>query len=411
MVLNTGDTAWVLISAALVLLMTPGLAFFYSGMVSSRNVMNTMNMSFVCLGIVPLTWAILGFSLAFSTGNGFIGGFEWAGLPGLNDTLNNTIPQYAFILFQMMFAVITPALISGSVVGRMKFKAFMFFVIIWSLIIYAPIAHWVWGPGGWIASLGAIDFAGGTVVHINAGFAALAAALVLGPRLAMEKMPHETPHNVPFVILGASLLWFGWYGFNAGSALGANQLAATAFMTTTLATAAAILTWSTISWLRGVYSTGIGKATAAIIGLVAITPATGYVTPIGAMIIGAITSTVCYFCLHYRDKLLKRIDDTLDVFICHGVGGVTGSILTGIFATTTMNSAGANGLLYGNPGQLWKQIVAVAATAAMSFFGTAIILFVLKMLLDIRPTKESEAMGIDVAEHGEVAYSDRINRM
>lgn len=300
---NSGDTSWLLLSSAWVLLMTPGVAFFYSGLVSTRSVINTINMSFICLAVIPLLWALIEFSLAFSTGNIFIGNFHWMGLKEISiSTQNNTanVPQYAFIVFQMMFAVIAPALISGAIVGRMKFKAYVIFIILWSLFIYTPIAHWVWGPDGWIAKLGAIDFAGGTVVHVNAGFAALVAAIILGPRLATNENIHEVPHNIPFVILGSSLLWFGWYGFNAGSALTADGLASLSFVTTTLAASASIFTWTLLSWLRGHPSSAIGKACSAVIGLVTITPAAGYVTPMGAILIGCVGATVCYYIMSYR---------------------------------------------------------------------------------------------------------------
>lgn len=402
--LNSGDTAWLLISSALVLLMNTGVAFFYSGLVSTRNVINTINMCFICCAIVPLLWTLVEFSLAFSPGNYFVGGLVWVNLHGLAYPINNTVPQYAFVVFQMMFAVIAPTLISGAVVGRMKFKAYVLFVALWSLLIYTPIAHWVWGPGGWIGILGAIDFAGGTVVHISAGFAALAAAMMLGPRLSIRRKIKEPPHNIPFVILGASLLWFGWYGFNAGSALAANELASIAFLTTTLGAAASILTWTLLTWARNRPSTAVGKATAAVVGLVAITPGAGYVTPIGSMMIGIIAAIICYICLNYREIIFKRIDDTLDVFICHGVAGIVGSLLTGILASKAVNPAGADGLLYGNPGLLWKQFVACLAAALMSMIGTVIILFFLKRMMNIRPTEDEESIGIDVIEHGEDAY-------
>jgi Amt family ammonium transporter len=275
--INSGDTAWLLVSSALVLLMTPGVAFFYSGLVASRNVINTINMSFICLAVIPLIWAIAGFSLVFSPGNAFIGGLQWLGLNGMANTENSTagVPQFAFMAFQMMFAVITPALISGAIVGRMKFKPYVLFVALWSLLVYVPIAHWVWGPGGWLSALGVLDFAGGTVVHMNAGFAALVAAMILGPRVHKKHELNEPPHNVPLVVLGASLLWFGWYGFNAGSAITAGELSSLAFVTTTLAASASIITWTLLNWLRGNLSSAVSKSTAAVVGLVAITPAAG----------------------------------------------------------------------------------------------------------------------------------------
>ncbi len=404
---NSGNTAWLLLSSAWVLLMTPGVAFFYSGLVSTRSVINTINMSFICLAVIPLVWAFIGFSLAFSPGNIFIGNFQWLGLKGISiatshDSVN--VPQYAFVVFQMMFAVIAPALISGAIVGRMKFKAYVIFIILWSLFIYTPIAHWVWGPDGWIEKIGSVDFAGGTVVHINAGFAALVTAIILGPRLATNEKIHEGPHNIPFVILGSSLLWFGWYGFNAGSALAANGLASLSFVTTTLAASASIFTWTILCWLRGDPSSAIGKACSTVIGLVAITPSAGFVTPMGAILIGCVGAIVCYYMMLYRDKLLRKIDDTLDVFICHGIAGVVGSIMTGLLATKSVNSAGPNGLFYGNPQLVVKQLIAVGATILMTVVGTALILYFLKTFMHIRPSKEEEAQGIDISEHGESAY-------
>ncbi len=408
--LSTGNTAWVLISSALVLLMTPGVAFFYSGLVSNRSAINTISMCFICCAVVPIVWVIAGYSLAFSAGNGLIGSFQWLGLRGLEQQMHGTIPAYAFMVFQMMFAVIAPALISGAIVGRARFKFYVFFVALWSLFVYVPVAHWVWGPEGWIAAMGAIDFAGGAVVHINAGFAALTAAIVLGPRLHHKDVPGflsvTTPHNIPFVVLGASLLWFGWYGFNAGSALAADNLASLAFVTTTLATSASILTWTIISWCRGTSVSAVGTSTAAVIGLVAITPAAGYVTPMSSILIGIAGAVICYIFVNFRLPILRKIDDTLDVFICHGVAGVVGALLTGVFATKAVNAAGANGLLAGNPHLLWVQLVSVAAVIAMSIIGTAIILLFLRSFMDMRPTPEEEQLGMDVLEHAETAYNE-----
>lgn len=407
--LNSGDTSWLLVSSALVLLMTPGVAFFYSGLVASRNVINTINMSFICLAVVPIIWALGGFSLAFSEGNAFIGGTKWLGLEGMLHTVNASaaVPEYAFMGFQMMFAVITPALISGAIVGRMKFKPYVIFVALWSLLVYTPVAHWVWGPGGWLVNMGALDFAGGTVVHMNAGFAALVAAIILGPRVKENHHIVEPPHNVPFVVLGASLLWFGWYGFNAGSAFAAGDLASIAFVTTTLAASASILTWTMLNWFRGYPSSAVSKSTAAVVGLVAITPAAGYVTPMGAMGIGIISAIICHLAIAYREKWLRKVDDTLDVFICHGIGGLSGAILTGVFASKAVNEAGADGLLYGNYGQLINQIIAVSATVMMSVVGTAVLLLVMKLFMQIRPSAEEQQLGIDVAEHGESAYAGK----
>lgn len=406
--INSGDTAWLLISAALVLLMTPGVAFFYSGLVSTRS---TVSMCFICCAVVPIIWALAGFNLVFTEGNGFIGSFWNGNGLHLGDQLTGTIPTNAFLAFQMMFAVITPALIAGSVVGRMRFKSFVLFVALWSFFVYNPIAHWVWGPDGWIAKLGAIDFAGGKVVHINAGFSALIAAMVLGPRLGLridsgswDQSELGAPHNVPFVILGASLLWFVWYGFNAGSALTAGQIASHAFLTTTVATSASILTWTGLTWFRKLPASAVGTSTAAVIGLVAITPAAGYVTLNGAMIIGIVGAGISYLCTVYRSYILQTVDDALDVFICHGVSGTIGALMTGILATKSVNPAGADGLIYGNPGLLVNQLIAVGAVIAMTMLMTWVILFVLKLIMPIRPKPEEEKMGIDKVEHAEAAY-------
>lgn len=408
--INTGDTAWLLISAALVLLMTPGVAFFYSGLVSTRNVINTINMSFICLAVVPLLWVLLGFSLSFAPGNGFIGGLKWWGLNHITSDSGTNVPQYAYVVFQMMFAVIAPAIISGAIVGRMKFKAYVLFVALWSLFIYCPIAHWVWGSDGWIAALGAVDFAGGTVVHINAGFAALAAAIILGPRLSQGKIKQEKPHNVPFVILGSSLLWFGWYGFNAGSALSASHLASLAFITTTLAASASTLTWTVLGWIKAHPSSAVGKACAAVIGLVAITPAAGFVTPMGAILIGFISAIICYLAITYKERFLRRIDDTLDVFICHGISGVSGAMLTGFLATKSVNPTGPDGFFYNFSTELLiKQTIAVGATVLVSLLGTALILIVMKLFINISPRPEEIVEGIDAAEHGESAYQPLTN--
>ena len=350
--------------------------------------------------------------MAFSQGNSFIGGTEWFGLAGIGNTVNNAaaVPQYIFMAFQMMFAVITPALIAGAIVGRMKFKPYVLFVALWSMLVYVPIAHWVWGPGGWLGALGALDFAGGTVVHMNAGFAALVAAMILGPRVMKKNEIPEPPHNVPLVVLGASLLWFGWYGFNAGSAIAAGELASLAFVTTTLATSACIITWTILNWLRGNPSSAVSKSTAAVVGLVAITPAAGFVTPMGSIAVGCIAAIVCYTAIIHRRKWLRFVDDTLDVFICHGLGGLTGALLTGVFATKAVNPAGNDGLLYGNPSLLWNQLIAVGATIAMSVIGTAVILFVLKIFMNLRPTLAEMQQGIDFAEHGESAYGDQVEK-
>lgn len=397
--IDSGDTAWMLISCGLVLLMTPGLAFFYSGLCPTRSVVNTIKMSFICLAIIPLVWAVIGYSLVFAKGNGFIGGFEFFMLNGVDRALSpdSTIPRNLFMAFQMMFAVITPALVSGALVGRMRFFAYVVFVILWSLFVYCPIAHWVWGPGGWLAKRGALDFAGGTVVHINAGFAALIAASILGRRI--QKLgKHEPPHNVPFVVLGASLLWFGWYGFNAGSALAANSIASHVVVTTTLATSASISSWTIMSWLTRKPASAIGSAIAAVVGLVSITPACAYVSVDGAIIIGFVAAMISFFALIFKTKILRHIDDTLDVFICHGLGGIVGSILTGILASQNGGQASFH--------QFYEQCIAVGATILWTSCMTAFILFALKFVMPIRATKQAEIQGIDIFEHGEIAYDN-----
>jgi len=403
--LNTGDTAWSLVCTGLVLLMTPGLAFFYGGLVRERNTINTMKMSFLALGIIALEWALVGYSMAFGPGGSLLGGLTWGGLGGVGETphptYGPTIPHLVFMAFQMMFAIITPALISGAVVGRMRFKAYAAFIVLWGLLVYNPLARWVWSTEGWIAKLGAIDFAGGTVVHVSAGVSALVAALILGPR--RRSAVDSRPHNVPFVVLGASLLWFGWFGFNAGSALAANGVAALALVTTMLSASAAVATWIGTDMIRRRKPTAVGASIAAVVGLVAVTPAAGFVTPLAAMLIGAIATLVSYFAVEFIKGL--GVDDTLDVFACHGLGGVTGAILTGVFATTSVNPAGKDGLLAGNAGLLGAQVIGVLAAAVLAAAGTATILFVLKAVMAVRASPEAEEIGIDVTEHAETAYA------
>lgn len=384
--------------------MTPGLAFFYGGLVRDTDVINTIKMSFVSLALIAVEWAIIGYSLSFSASSPFIGGLTWIGLQSVGAEPNAdyaaTVPHLAFMAYQMMFAIITPALISGAIVGRMRFKTYLLFIFFWGLLVYNPLAHWVWGVDGWLRSIGALDFAGGTVVHISAGFSALAAAVILGPR---ESGKHSgRPHNVPFVILGASLLWFGWFGFNAGSALGANGLASLALVTTMLSAAAAVTTWIVIEMTHKDRPTSVGAAIAAVVGLVAITPAAGFVTPMSAIAIGFIASGVCYGALQLFGK--TKIDDTLDVFACHGVGGVVGAVLTGIFAVKSVNPAGADGLLAGNPRLLVAQVIAIVATAVFSVACTTVILLGLKYTFGLRPRRLQYEAGIDKAEHGEKAY-------
>ncbi len=405
--IDTGNTAWVLASSALVLLMTPGLAFFYGGLVRSNQVLNTIKMSFASLAVGSVLWALVGYSLAFGTGNGLIGGLEWLGLGAVgvepNPAYGDTIPHYGFVVFQMMFAVITPAIISGAVVGRMRFKAYMLFISLWMVVVYAPLAHWVWGPGGWIAELGALDFAGGTVVHVSAGVAALVAALFVGRRKVRSAGDDERAHNVPLVVLGASLLWFGWFGFNAGSALAADGVAALAFLTTMLAAAAAVVAWMVLDLIRSGRTQITGVAIAAVVGLVAITPAAGFVSPGAALCIGTVGSVASYAAIDLIRR--SKVDDALDVFACHGIGGGVGAILTGVFASTEANPAGADGLFAGSLDLLLVQILSVLGAGAFAAAGTAGVLFLVRAVTPLRIHDLAEHAGIDVSEHDEQAYS------
>jgi len=422
-VIDTGDTAWMLVSSALVLLMTPGLAFFYGGLVRSRNVLNTMMMSLILMALVGVTWTLWGYSLAFApvsvtpgvgtaaptvTANPIIGTLNWLFLNGVDfgkpDPVGYapTIPHQVFMVYQMMFAIITPALISGAIVERISFKAYFWFVLLWSTFIYSPLAHWVWGKG-WIGAMGALDFAGGTVVHISSGVSALVAAWVIGPRKTYPDQP-AAPHNVPYVLLGIGLLWFGWFGFNGGSALAAGALATVAFVATTVATCAAGLTWVILEWVLRGKPTALGIATGFLAGLVGVTPAAGFVTPIGAILIGSITSVCCFFAVSLRAKL--QFDDSLDTYPVHGVGGTVGAILTGVFATKAVNEAGNNGLLYGNPGLLVSQIVGVLATYVFAAIGTFILLKLLSLVMDLRVKPSEEEQGLDINEHGEEGYGE-----
>jgi Amt family ammonium transporter len=405
--LNAGDTAWVLTSAALVMLMTPGLALFYGGLVRRKNVLSTIMHSFFILALVSVTWVLWGYTLAFGpdTGLGIIGGFDWLALEGVtgapSDTYATTIPHLAFMTFQGMFAIITPALITGAFAERKRFKAFVIFAVAWSTLVYAPIAHWVWSPDGWLFGLGVLDFAGGTVVHLSSGIAALVAALFIGRRTGVIGAPPE-PHDVPMTVLGAGLLWFGWFGFNAGSALGANGLAANAFVTTNTAAGMAAITWVTVSWLHKGTPSVIGAALGAVAGLVAITPAAGFVTPAASILIGLGVGVVCYGAAQIR--LRTRVDDALDVFAVHGVGGAFGAVATGVFATTAVNAAGFNGLLNGNPGQLVTQVIGVGVVGLYSAVATGVILFLINLVVPIRVPGTEEEAGLDLAQHGEIAY-------
>src|SRR3989339_1739550 len=400
--INAGDTAWVLISAALVVLMTPAVGLFYGGMVRKKNILSTIMMCFAMLFVISVQWVLFGYSLSFApTVNGMIGNLKWLGLVGVGQAPNAdyaaTIPALAFMIFQAAFAVITPSLIVGAFVERIKFSSFLVFSVIWATILYDPVAHWIWGVGGWLRNLGALDFAGGTVVHVTAGFSALAIALVIGKRLGYGKDNME-PSNIPLVVLGAVLLWFGWFGFNGGSALAANGLAVSAFVVTNTAAAAAGVVWMLLSWLHRRPSV-LGVATGAVVGLVAITPASGFVDPLSAIVIGGIAAVISYYMIVLRMKL--RIDESLDAFACHGMGGAWGAIATGIFASKAINPAGADGLIFGNPGLVWTQFLTVAVTAAFSFVATYILATLIDLFVGLRVTENEELVGLDIAQHAE----------
>ena len=408
---DAGDTAWILISTALVMLMTPGLALFYAGMVRRKNVLGTIMQSFIILALISIQWVLWGYSLAFGPDKGgIIGSLAWFGLNGVGTDPNPdyaaTIPHQAFMIFQMMFAVITPALITGAFAERVKFSAFLVFTLLWATLVYDPIAHWVWGLSGgkgWLNNLGALDFAGGTVVHISSGISALAAALIIGKRkgYGTESMP---PHNVPMVVLGAALLWFGWFGFNAGSALSSGGLAASAFVVTNTACAAAAFTWAVVEWMHRGKPTVLGAVSGAVAGLVAITPAAGFVSPMSSILIGIMGGVVCYFSVSViKGKL--GYDDSLDAFGIHGVGGTLGALSTGLFASKLVNPAGNDGLFFGNPSLLVNQVIAVVATAVYAFVVTAILLKVLDATMGIRVSKEDEVTGLDLSQHGESGYN------
>lgn len=398
--ISAGDTGWLLTSSALVLAMIiPGLALFYGGMVRDKNVLSTMMYSFISVCVVSVVWVLWGYTIAFGTDvGGIVGNFEflWSNGVGPEAFPGTAIPHLAFMVFQLMFAAITVALISGAIAERMKFMGYVLFAVLWVTLIYAPLAHWVWG-GGWLGELGALDFAGGTVVHISSGVAALAAALVLGKRhgYGAEKM---APHNLPFTVVGAALLWVGWFGFNAGSALAADGIAAGAFVATQVATSAGVLGWLVIEWMYSGKPTALGGASGAIAGLVAITPAAGFVGPISSIVIGFGAGVLCYLAVVWKSKF--GYDDALDVLGIHGIGGTWGAIATGLFA-----SVGATGLFFGNPGQVLIQAVGVGATWVFSFVGTFIILKVLDMVIGLRVEKEEEMVGLDLSEHSESAYS------
>ena len=408
-VVNSGDTAWMLISTALVLLMSiPGLALFYGGLVRRKNVLSVLMQCFFLVCLITVQWVVFGYSISFGPDiKGFIGSLDWCMLNGVGAEPNadyaGTIPHSVFMLFQMMFAIITPALIIGAFAERMKFGAFVVFSLLWSTIVYDPVAHWVWGVGGFLRTMGALDFAGGTVVHINAGIAALVAALVLGKRLGYPKKM-SPPHNLPFAVMGAGLLWFGWFGFNAGSALGANGLAGSAFLSTHVATAAAGLAWAAMDLMINRHVTMLGVISGAVAGLVAITPAAGFVTPGGALAIGAGAGVICYFFVTVVKPRLGY-DDALDAFGVHGVGGIWGALATGLFATTTINSAGANGLFYGNPALLWIQLKAVLVTVVYSGIMSFVLLKIVDMIIGLRAGEQAERIGLDLIDHRETGYT------
>jgi Amt family ammonium transporter len=405
--INAADTAWILISAALVILMKPALAFFYGGMVRNKNLLSTIMMSFAVLAMVSVLWVLYGYSLGFGPDVGhFVGNLSWAGLMNVGEAPSSiyatTVPHLAFMIFQGAFAIITVALWTGAVVERIKFSALIVLAFLWFTIVYCPVTHWVWGDGGWLAGLGALDFAGGTVVHVNAGLAALALALVLGPRKGFKEREPMEPSNIPYVVLGAALLWFGWFGFNAGSSLAADGLAANAFVATNTAAASAALTWIVLGAIHRRPSV-LGAATGAVVGLVAITPGAGFVHPLAGIPIGIVASVLSYYTMIWRNKA-NRIDESLDVFACHGVGGIWGALATGIFATVAVNSAGADGLIAGNPAQIWKQLVGIVAVGGFSFVVTWILATILKVTMKIRVRDEEEIVGLDISQHGERAY-------
>jgi Amt family ammonium transporter len=405
--MNAGDTAFLLLSAALVMVMTPGLALFYGGMVRRKNILGTIMQSFIIIGLVSVEWVLVGYSMAFGPDRGgIIGDLSWFGLRGVGlDPYPDyvaTVPHQAFMVYQMMFAVITPALITGSFAERFKFSTFLLFTLLWSLLVYNPVAHWVWGVGGWIRNLGVLDFAGGTVVHITSGVSALAAALVVGKRrgFGAENM---APHNLPMTVLGAAILWFGWFGFNAGSALAAGGLSTSAFVATHVAAAAATLSWVFAEWVHRGKPTVLGAASGCVAGLVAITPAAGFVSPLPAIVVGLGAGALCYSAVMLKGRI--GYDDSLDVVGVHCVGGTLGALATGLFATTAVNAAGANGLFYGNPKLLAVQALAAGVSLLYSFVVSLVLLIALDKIMGLRVTREDEVMGLDLTQHGEAGYN------
>lgn len=404
--INSGDTAWVIVATALVMMMTPALAFFYAGMVRRKNLLSTLNLSFITIGLISVQWVLVGYTLAFGPSQaGLIGALDFIGLTTVGSEPHAgyapTIPHLAFAAYQMMFAAITPALITGAFVERVRFKAFLLFTLLWATLVYDPVAHWVWAMGGALRQMGALDFAGGTVVHITAGFSALAFATVIGPRKWYRRAPME-PTHVPYTVLGAGLLWMGWFGFNGGSALGANGVAVNAIVTTHTAAAAAGLIWMLLSW-RDHKPSVLGAATGVVVGLVAITPAAGFVTPLAALAIGGIAAALSYYAIRLRQR--TALDETLDVWACHGVGGLWGAVATGLFATKAVNELGADGLLYGNPSQFFVQVGSAMAAAVFSFGVTWLLAKGLHRLIGLRVSPSEEEVGLDISEHGERAYA------
>jgi Amt family ammonium transporter len=403
--INAGDTAWVLISSALVMMMVPALAFFYGGMVRKKNILSTLNLNFIIIGLISIQWVLYGYSLAFGGDLlGLIGGLNFLGLKGVGTAPNPayapTIPHLAFTAFQMMFAIITPALITGAFVERVRFKAFLVFSLIWATVVYDPVAHWVWGNGGIFHQLGALDFAGGTVVHVTAGFSALAFATVIGARKGFGTRIFE-PHNIPYSVLGAGLLWVGWFGFNGGSALAANGTAVNAFVTTNTAAAAAGIVWMFLSWKDNKPSV-LGIVTGAVVGLVAITPAAGFVTPLAAIVIGGVAAPISYYAIRFRQR--RNLDESLDVWACHGMGGAWGALATGLFASKAVNAGGADGLFYGNPSQFLIQLLTIGIVIIFAFGMTLLISKLIARFTPLRVSDNEEEVGLDISEHGERAY-------
>ncbi|MBU0671865.1 MAG: ammonium transporter [Candidatus Margulisbacteria bacterium] len=400
--INSGDTAWILISTALVILMTPAVGFFYGGMVRKKSILSTLMMCFAALFLISIQWVLFGYTLAFGPSKaGLIGGLSWLGLTGVGQLPNPdyaaTIPALCFMMFQAAFAIITPSLIVGAFVERIKFAAFLVFTGLWATLVYDPVAHWVWGVGGWLRTMGVLDFAGGTVVHITAGFSALAIALVIGKRIGYGKDNME-PSNIPLVVLGAVLLWFGWFGFNGGSSLAANGLAVQAFVVTNISGATAALVWMILSWLHRRPSV-LGVATGAVVGLAAITPASGFVSPLAAIAIGSIASAISYYIIVLRMKL--RIDESLDVFACHGMGSFWGVVATGIFASKAINPSGTDGWIYGNPGLVWTQLFGAVVVAVFAFIVTYVLATLIDLFVGLRVTENEELVGLDISQHAE----------